>query len=139
MKRLALLLALLASIGLAVAQSNIVGTLLTSSPRTVTTDSSDVTNTSTRGVHIIVNVTAYTSGIWTPIVQGKDALSGNYYTILTGPSINNTGTTVIKVYPGLTAAANSVANDFIPRTWRVRMSGGASPSATFSVGYSADF
>jgi len=131
--------ALLSLSGGVIAQSNLIGTLLTSAARTTTTDSADVNNTSTRGAHIVINVTAYTSGLWTPIVQGKDPISGNYYTILTGPTINGTGTTVIKVYPALTAAANSVANDFLPRTWRVRMSGGATPSATFSVGYLADY
>lgn len=123
------------------AQSNVIGTLLGSAARTTTTDSADVNNTSYRGAHIVINVTSYTSGQWTPVVQGKDPISGNYYTILTGPTISATGTTVIKVYPGLMAqsADDPIANDFLPRTWRVRMSGGATPSATYSVGYLADY
>lgn len=141
MKRILLAL-LLASIALlAAAQSNTVGVLLSSAARTTTTSSSDVTNTSTRGAHIVVNVTAYTSGTWTPVVEGKDPVSGNYYTILTGPAITSTGMTIIKVYPGIMAqsADQPWANDFLPRTWRITMNGTLSPNATFSVGYLGEF
>lgn len=130
--------ALLALCGVAVAQSNILGTLLTSAARTETTASADITNTSTRGAHIVVNVTAYTSGQWTPIVQGKDPVSLNYYTICTGSVISGTGAFVLRVYPAFTAGANS-CNDFLPRTWRLQMVGGSTPVSTFSVGYLADY
>lgn len=140
MKRL-VALALFFVCALAWAQSNVIGTLLSSAARTSTADSSDVNNTSYRGAHIVINVSSYTSGQWTPIVQGKDPVSGSYYTILTGPTLASTGTTIIKVYPGLMAqsADDPIANDFLPRTWRIRMLGGATPSATFSVGYLADY
>ncbi len=122
-------------------QSNQIGTLLTSAARTVTTSSSDVTNTSTRMVHVIVNITSYTSGTWTPTVEGKDPVSGNYYTICTGPILSATGLTVIRLGPGNFAQFENeaVCNNFIPRTWRVTMTGASTPSATFSVGFNADF
>lgn len=148
MKRIRyLLLALLAACSVAAAQSNIIGTLLASANRTSTTASSDVTNTSTRGAHIIITVTAYTSGVWTPVVQGKDPVSGNYYNIASGPGITGTGTTIMKIYPGIMSqqeadslnGIGTVYNDFLPRTWRVQMQGGATPNATFSVGYLGEF
>jgi hypothetical protein len=43
-------------------------------------------------------------------------------------------TTVLKVGPGLTAAANLVANDMIPSIWRVIVTHGDTDSATYSVG-----
>lgn len=123
------------------AQSNVIGTALASASRTVTTASADIVNTSYRGVHVILNVTAYTSGTWTPTIEGKDPVSGNYYLICTGTTISATGTTLLKVYPGIFAQVENapVCNDIVPRTWRVNMVGATTPSATFSVGYFGEF
>jgi len=110
------------------------GTALTSAARTTTTSSADLDNPNARGVHVIVNVSSYVSGTWTPIVQAKNPATAAYYTLLTGTGITGTGVTVLKVYPGLVAASN-VANDVVPKTWRITMSGGSTPVATFSVGY----
>lgn len=129
------------------AQSNVTGTLLASAARTVTTSSSDVNNTSYRGAHILVNVTSFTSGTWVLTVEGKDPVSATYYTICTGPTISATGLTIVKVYPGLFATVDgatiivspAVCGDFLPRTWRITMTGATSPSATFSVGYLGEF
>jgi hypothetical protein len=38
--------------------------------------------------------------------------------------------TVLKVYPGLTAAANSVANDILPRFWHLDTTDSAVTSIT---------
>lgn len=140
-KKLLLAVLLFAFAAVVGAQSNVLGTLLTSAARTVTIASSDVTNTSYRGAHIVVNVTSYTSGTWTPTIQGKDPVSLNYYDICTGPAIAATGMTIIKVYPGVMAIAENAptCNDFLPRTWRINMVGATTPSATFSVGYLADY
>lgn len=136
-----ILISLLALAGIALGQSNIVGTLLTSAARTTTTASSDVQNTSTRGVHIYINVSAYTSGQWVPAIQGKDPVTGNYYDICTGPTITGTGVFIFKMFPGamMQDTTNVVCNDMLPRTWRINMVGSATPVSTFSVGYLADF
>lgn len=125
----------------AFAQSNVIGTALTSSARTVTTSSADIVNTSYRGVHVLINVTSFTSGTWTPTVEGKDPVSGTYYTICTGTVISGTGLTILKVYPGAYAQVENspVCGDFVPRTWRVTVIGASTPSATFSVGYFGEF
>lgn len=106
-----------------------------SAARTATTNSGDLDNGQHRGLHLTINVTAITS---TPSVvftiQGKDEISGSYYTILASAAITGTGTTVLRVYPGLTASANTVANDVLPKTWRVLATHADGDSITYSVG-----
>jgi hypothetical protein len=113
------------------------GTALASAARTASVDSSDLTNGFGKGLHLVIDVTAVaaTPSI-TVTIQGKDALSGKYYTILASAAITATGTTVLKVHPGLTAAANAAANDLLPRTWRVSVTNADADSITYSVGYS---
>ena len=112
-------------------------TILASAARTATASSADITNYNGRGAHIVINVTAVTS---TPsvvfTVEGKDALSSAYYTILTSAAITGTGTTALTVYPGATAAANVAVSQILPRTWRVTATHGDADSITFSVGAS---
>lgn len=119
------------------ARGNIDGTALASAARTASVDSADLTNYNAKGLHLVIDVTAITAtpGI-TVTVQGKDALSGKYYTILASASITTVSTTVLKVHPGLTAAANAAANDILPRTWRVSVVNADADSITYSIGYS---
>lgn len=106
-----------------------------SAARTATGNSGDLYNGQHRGLHLVIDVTAIVS---TPSVvftiQGKDDLSGQYYTILASAAITGTGTTVLRVYPGLTASANVTANDALPLTWRVLATHGNANSITYSVG-----
>lgn len=87
-----------------------------------------------RGIRVVINVTAVTS---TPSVvftiQGKDIVSGEYFTLLASAAITGTGTTVLVVYPGLTASANAVANNVLSSVWRVIAVHGDSDSITYSV------
>lgn len=112
-------------------------TVLASAARTATLQSSDITNYNAKGLHLVINVTAASA---TPSVvftiQGKDALSSAYYTILASAAITGTGTTVLRVFPGATAAANLAANDILPRTWRVDATHADADSITYSVGAS---
>ena len=109
-------------------------TLLASAARTASVATDDQSNSQHRGVVVIINATAATS---TPSVvatiQGKDELSGQYYTILASAAITGTGTTVLRVYPGLTAATNTVANDVLPSTWRVNLVHADTDSITYTV------
>lgn len=113
---------------------NIECTMLPSAARTTTAavPSAVFTNGHWRGAHVIINVSAYTSGNFTPTIQGRDPTSGNFYTILAGTAISSATTAVLKVYPGLVAGAN-VANDILPTKWRVSVLGAGGPSATYSV------
>lgn len=117
---------------------NISGVLAASAARTATFTSTDQTNVQWRGVHVIVDITAFTSGTWTVTIQGKDPVSEKYYTLLTGAALAGTGTTVYKVYPGIVAVANASVPDFLPKTWRVVVTGAATPVATFSVGFNLE-
>jgi hypothetical protein len=80
--------------------------------------SEDMRNDFRRGLKLIVDAPAGTGTI-TVTIQGKDPLSGKYYTILASAALAVGSTTVLLIYPGATAAANLIANDVLPSTWRV--------------------
>lgn len=79
-------------------------------------------------------MTTVGTGSVTLDIQGKDPVSGKYYSILTGAAVTTNSTNVYKIHPGLTAAANAVANDMLPRTYRVVVTANNANSATYSVG-----
>lgn len=90
-------------------------------------------NSNYRGTQVVINVSAYTSGNYTPHIQGLDIVSGNWYDILVGQSISSTGETIIKVYPGIGALLNAATPDILPQQWRVQLIGASTPSMTISV------
>lgn len=97
----------------------------------------DIANTSHKGVKVVVDVTAIsgTSPTLVVTIEGKDAASGKYYTLLASASLTATGTTVYTVYPGVAVTANVSASDVLPKTFRVRSTiGGTTPSVTATVG-----
>lgn len=108
-----------------------------SAARTASGNSNDLTNETSTGCHITIDMTAVPS-VETVVftVQGKDEVSGKYYDILASAAIVATGTVVLKIYPGLTAIANLTATDIIPRVFRVKTTHSASGSFTYSVGVS---
>jgi len=109
--------------------------LLASLARTANVDTPDQTNFGHKGLHLIIDVTSVTlTPSVVPTIQGKDPLSGKYYNLLVGLAITATGTTVLKVYPGITASANVSASDLLPQIWRVRMVHADVDSITYSVG-----
>jgi hypothetical protein len=110
-------------------------TVFSSAARTETVNSDDIENMNGRGLKLVIDVTATTASpsvVFT--IQGKDTVSGKYYTILASAAITGTGTTVLTVYPGLTASANVVGNDILPRDWRVNATHADADSITYSVG-----
>lgn len=118
-------------------EHNATATLYASAARTAAPTLVDQTNEGAKGVHVVIDVTAVTadpSVVFT--IEGKDPASGKYYTILASAAIVGTGTTVLRVFPGATAAANLTANDVIPKTWRVKCVHADTDSITYSVGAS---
>lgn len=110
---------------------------LASEARTATNNSDDLTNSLHKGCHVIIDVTAISATpSVVPTIQGKDSVSGKYYTLLVGAAITATGTTVLKVYPGLVVAANLAANDIVPSKFRILMTHADADSITYSVGVS---
>lgn len=117
-------------------RGNVDATALASAARTTTTSSSDLTNYNGRGVHVVLDMTAVGTGSVTLAIEGKDAVSGKYYAILTGAAVTTNSTNRYTVYPGATVAANVSASDVIPRVWRVTVTANNANSATYSVGTS---
>src|ERR1043165_4748093 len=115
------------------------GEIFPSAARTATVSSGWFTNPDGfRGLHVTIDCTAIVSSpSVTFTIQGLDRTSGKVYTILAGAASTGTGTTVLRVYPGLTASANVTANDVLPRDWRVTATHGNGNSITYSVGFSA--
>lgn len=115
--------------------------VLASAARTATVNSDAYTDAHAEAVHVIVNVTALaaTPSV-VPKIQGRDPASGGWYDVLVGAAITDVtvGTppsmTVLKVGPGIGAAAGGSASDVLPDTWRVRMEHADTDSITYSVG-----
>lgn len=111
--------------------------VLASAARVATVNSSDFGNPGAKGLHLAIDVTAVTlTPSITVTIQGKDPVSGKYYTILASAAIVAIGTTVLKVYPGITVAANLSVSDFLPRHWRVAVTHADTDSITYSIGAS---
>lgn len=97
----------------------------------------DLANTAYGAANIVVDVTAIsgTTPSLTITVEGKDPVSGKYFTVLQSAALTAVGTTVLSVGIGLPATANVSANAILPRTWRVSAAiGGATPAVTAKVG-----
>lgn len=110
--------------------------LITAAAATTTQNSTDQVNANGRGVKVVLDMTTAGTGSVTLTIQGKDAASGKYYTILAGAAVTTNSTNVYTIYPGLAAAANVSANDVLPRTWRVLATANNANPATYTVGAS---
>jgi hypothetical protein len=93
----------------------------------------DFDNLSSRSAIIVADLTAISGGNATFTLEGKDPASGKYYLILAAAATTITSTVIMRVGAGLTAAANSVANDIVPRTMRVTYTRGTSALTTATV------
>lgn len=117
--------------------SNSAGQLVVyaSAARTAEPDTQEFEAAGYRGLHLVVDATAASD---TPsivaTVLGVDRVSGKTYTILASAAITGTGTTVLRVGQGLTAAANLVANDSLPPVFRIRVAHADADSITYTVG-----
>lgn len=109
--------------------------ILTSLVRAASANGVDRTNHNSRGLIIVIDVTV-APGVDTVTftLQGKDPASGKYFTVLASAAIVAVSTVILRVGPGLTAAANLVANDILPRTWRLITTHSAATNFTYSVG-----
>jgi hypothetical protein len=102
-----------------------------------TVNSADLTNVNHKGVQIGVNISALSASTTVQVtVQGKDAASGVYYTLLQSAAIAATGFTLLTVYPGGPTTTNVAANQVLPRTWRVSVVVAGSGTASATVGAS---
>lgn len=97
----------------------------------------DQKNNDYRGLNLLFDITdtAGTASV-TLTIQGKDAVSGKYYTILAGAAKTAPGSTLMTVYPGCIAAANTVANLPLPKVWRAWLNVPSGDSVKATVGAS---
>ena len=114
--------------------------VLTLTAATANANGSDFESRDCKGGFFFVNVTAVsgTNPTTTITVEGKDVASGTYYTIGATAALAGVTTGPLRIYPGLTAAANTVISDCLPATFRVRFTvgGTATPTITATVGCS---
>ena len=113
--------------------------LLTYAAAAAGSNGTDQTNYNARGVKLVIDITALTgtSPTLTVTIQGKDAASGKYYTILASTALAAVATTTLEIYPGIIAAANVTAGVTLPRVWRVIATiAGTTPAVTATVGAS---
>ena len=114
--------------------SNRTTTVYDSKARTTDPTVVDLSNATGRGLHLVIDVTAIdATGSVVFTIRGKDPVSGKVWTILASAAVTAVGTTVLKVYPGLAAAANAAANDILPPTWQVAAVHANGVSVTYSV------
>jgi hypothetical protein len=109
-------------------------TVFASASRTTTTTSSDFTNYGAAGANVFTRVSNIHGGTpsITVTIQGKDDLSGQYYTIITSAAITTVSSNRLRVAYDLTAGA-TIAKDFLPRTWRIVVTHADTQSITYSV------
>lgn len=86
------------------------------------------------GCIAILNVTAVPGvDTVTLIIEGKDPVSGTYYTILSAAARVATGIDTLRVLPGIAVTANQSASDSLPDTYRVRVVHSAGSNFTYSL------
>lgn len=120
-------------------RGNVDSTLVTLSAASASGNSADQVNVNGRGVQLVIDVTAITGTTpsITVTIQGKDAASGKYYTLLQSAAISTVSTNLLTIYPGGLNAANVASPTVLPRTFRVLYSiAGTTPAITATIGAS---
>lgn len=85
-------------------------------------------------LYLIIDATAVVATPSVTVkVSGVDRVSGKVYDILTSAAITATGTTVLHIGPGITAAANTQEDQYLPPIFRVTSTHGDADSITYSV------
>jgi hypothetical protein len=85
------------------------------------------------GIRVGINIVTNASGTLTVTISGRDA-SNTLYTILASAGLTGTGFTELLVYPGCTAANNTVANAPLPPSYEISWTISSGPiTATISA------
>jgi len=108
--------------------------VLPNTARIASLDAPDQRNKLQRGMILVFDITAVPGGDTVLLtIEGKDPISGEYYTILAGAAQVAQATLVMRVYPALVAIANLTANDILPDTWRPTVTHSGAGSFEYSV------
>lgn len=95
-------------------------------------------NTSSKGLRLVVDLTKNAGTIDVVVtIQSYDRGTGKYIDRLASASLTATGTTEYIVHPDLTAAANSIAKNFLGEEWRVQVVSGAGITPDFDLAIGA--
>ncbi len=106
----------------------------TSAARTATPTAVVVNTRKAKALYLYWNSTAITASPSIVVtVDMYDSLSNSYSTLLTSAAITSATTVVLKLGPGLTAAANVAVLDYLPDQVRVTCTHGDADSITYSV------
>jgi hypothetical protein len=90
---------------------------------------------SPQGLILTIDATAVTATPQlTVTINRVDPVSGKVAALLTSAVIATAVTTVLRIGPGLTPAANLVVNDLVPPVFRIDCVHADSDSITYSVG-----
>jgi len=111
-------------------------TILTVAAQTTSQNGADQTNYNARGAKVYLNMTNVGTGSVTLTIQGKDPVSGSYYTLLTGAAVVTNSFNVYEVYPGVAVTTNVSASTTLPRTWRVITTANNANATTYTCSVS---
>ena len=104
--------------------------------RTLPPDPFVITNFTWRGIDVTIDITTLAGGVpaVTVFIEALDGASGKPVVLLQSAALDTTGTTRLRVYPGIIAAANVAANDFLPEKAQVRVAHSTAHSVVYSIG-----
>lgn len=91
-------------------------------------------NTPCIGGLLMINCTAR-AGASSVVFTIAGVMDGAAYTILASAAIAATGTTVLRIHPELTAAANTIAKDVLPQAIKVTATHANGDSITYSLNF----
>lgn len=112
---------------------------LTSGAHAASGVSADLVNNNAQGVAIFIDIAAIsgTAPTMTFKLQALDPVSGKYFDIpgAVTTALAAVASTMLMLYPGVAAVANSVVNAVLPHDWRLvwTIGGSATPSLTFTA------
>jgi hypothetical protein len=118
------------------AKTQDLGAVITGAGATTSANGPDYANGAFRGIKVVVDLTVNGGGLGsiTVTIEGKDAASGKYYTLLASAALTAVATTVLTVFPGAPATANVSANDQLPKTFRVKVTANNANPTSYTVG-----
>lgn len=111
--------------------NNATGAVLAAGATTAQTSATQTTYNASK-LAVVINISAFTSGTLTFTVNGITS-TGYTYPILVSTALAATGVTPLRIFPGATPSANATANDLVPRSYNVVVTG------TFVATYGVDF
>jgi hypothetical protein len=117
-------------------QASLSGAPLASAARTTTQTLTDIDTNGGTLLNVVYDQTVGATNSNVITINGKDSASGKYYLILSSAALASVATTRLKVGPNVTAAANTIAQDYLPDTIQIVVTAGNANSATYSLGYS---